>query len=286
MTQTNESKSIWYRLQNIPINVIQGLFLIAMIVPIIIPLKIPFGVTPPVQEFYDTITNLPEGSVVVYSMQLISFNYGDCAPSVASILNLLYNSPNKLKVLLIFPSSSAPMMFDIMLTEYEVKVPEWRTYGEDWARFDYYAGLEQGFSVLVDDWKKIYPTDYYDTPIEELPVMDGINTADSWDLLIEVTSYTKIVEYEVRQAYARYGVPCLFAPAGMTLQTVIPYYPHISSGYVMGIGGAGQLNALQGISGTLVDTMGNAFSLMSIVAFIFSLIGVVAGFIESRKEEG
>jgi hypothetical protein len=283
MTASKEYKDIWRKLQSIPINVIQIIFVLAMVIPLLVPITIPYGVSPPVQQFYETITSLPEGSVVVFSMQLIPFNYGDLAPAVASILNLLMNSPNRLKVILIFSASDAPLMFDVMMKDYEIKIPEWRTYGKDWVRFGYYAGMEAGFAALCDNFAKVFPKDHYGTPINKIPMMENIKSAADWSLLIEATSYTAIIDYEVRQAYGRYGVPCAFAPAGMTVMTVIPYYPHISKGYVMGLGGAAQLNQLQGIKGTLVDSMGNAFSFMSLEGFILAIIGIVAGYMEHQK---
>jgi hypothetical protein len=145
--------------------------------------------------------------------------------------------------------------------------------------------MESGFAAMCDDFATVYQTDYYGTNIEELPMMQDIQTAADWDLLIEVTSYTAIIDYEVRQAYGRYGVLCAFAPAGMTVMSVIPYYPHISKGYIMGISGAAQLNQLQGIKGTLVDTMGNAFSFMSLWAFLLAILGIVGGYMETREGE-
>jgi hypothetical protein len=273
---TSEESNIWTTLMSIPDNVIQVVFLLCMIVPLLVPIGLPSGSSPPVQLFYDTVTSLPEGSVVVYSMQLIPFNYGDCAPSVAAIANLLYNSPNNLRVILLFPAADGPIMYDIMAEDYTINIPEWREYGVDWVRFGYYAGLEQGFAALVDDTKTIYPNDYYGTPFEEIPMMADIPNASEWDLLIEVTSYTAIVDYEVRQAYGRYGVPCLFAPAGMTVMSVIPYYPHISRGYVMGLSGAAQLNSLTGVEDKLGASMGDAFSFMSLEGFILAIIGIIA----------
>lgn len=278
MTSSSEENTIWDKLMSIPDNAIQIVFLLCMIVPLLVPLTIPYGVTPPTKAFYDTINALPEGSVVLYSMQLIPFNYGDCAAATASIFNLLINAPNNLRVILVFPASDGPLMFDIMSADYEILMPEWRKYGEDWVRFGYYAGMEQGFATLCDDMKTIFPSDYFDNPFDDLPMMSDIKSAADWDLLIEVTSYTAIVDYEVRQAYGRYGVPCLFAPAGMTVMSIIPYYPHISKGFVMGLSGAAQLNSLQGISGTLVDLMGNSFSFMTLEAFILAILGIVSGY--------
>jgi hypothetical protein len=257
-----------------------------MVVPLLVPMNIPYGVTPPVKLFYDTITELPEGSVVAFTIQLIPFNYGDLAPATAAIYNLLMNSPNHLKVVILFSGRDAPLSFDIMYQEYELQVPEWREYGVDWVRLGYYPGMEQGFSLLVDDMKAVYPTDYLGTPYDEIPMLADIKSAADWDVMIEVSSWNALMDYDVRQAYGRYGVPVLFAPAGMTAQSAVQYYPYISKGYIMGIGGAAQLNALLGIKGTLVERMGNSFQFMSLLAFIIPAIGIIGRYMERRDKGG
>jgi hypothetical protein len=69
----------------------------------------------------------------------------------------------------------------------------------------------------------------------------------------------------------------------MTVMTVIPYYPHISKGFVMGLSGAAQLNQLQGIHTATLDKFAAAFSFMSLEAFILAVVGIVAAYMESRE---
>jgi hypothetical protein len=282
MSQSDENGSIWKRIQSIPDNVVMGVFILTMVVPLLVPVSLPAGITPPVRQFHEYIENMPDGSVVVFATQLIPFNYGDNAPSTAAVFNFLINSPN-LKVILVFESADAPIMFDITSEEYGIVIPEWRKYGEDWVRFGFYPGLESGVSVLADDISAMYSTDYFGTPIEELPMMEDIKSAADFDLWVQVTSWTYVAEYIVRQIYARYGVPIAFSPAGMTIMTVIPYYPHITPGFVMGLSGAPQLNQLTGFKSELGNSLANAFSFMVLWTIILAILGVVGGIMEERS---
>jgi hypothetical protein len=187
---------------------------------------------------------------------------------------------------MVFESADAPIMFDITSEEYGIVIPEWRKYGEDWVRFGYYPGLESGVSVLADDISAMYSTDYYGTPIEDLPIMDDVKTAADFDLWVQVTSWTYVAEYIVRQIYARYGVPIAFSPAGMTIMTVIPYYPHITPGFVMGLSGAPQLNQLTGFESELGNSLANAFSFMVLWTIVLAVLGVVGGIMEERSSSG
>jgi len=89
------------------------------------------------------------------------------------------------------------------------------------------------------------------------------------------------VDYEVRQAYGRYNIPLLFAPAGMTVMSVIPYYPFAVKGYITGLSGAAQLEALLGIV-SMTSKMGNSFSFMTLEAFALAIIGIIGDLMERR----
>ena len=152
----------------------------------------------------------------------------------------------------------------------------------DYVELGWYVGGETGFATLLDDFATIFPEDRYGTPSEELPILDNINTGNDIDVIIASTSLSALVDYEVRQAYSRYNIPLLFAPAGMTVMSVIPYHPYAVKGYITGLSGAAQLEAITGIH-TLSSKMGTSFSFMTLLAFVLAVLGIIGGYMESRE---
>lgn len=277
----NKADSIWVKIQNIPTLHIQVIFVLLIVMPLLLGISIPSTPSAPVREYYDFLVNLPEDSIVVFNSQMSGWNYGDCAPGCAATMNLIFNAPNNLKLVVIFTGSDGPMFWDIMKNDFSVTIPPHIVYGEDYIEFGWYTGGETGFSTLLDDFWTMFPEDRYGTPNEELQLAGKIRTGDDMATIIASTSLSALADYEVRQAYGRYDIPLLFAPAGMTVMSVIPYYPYAVKGYITGLSGAAQLESLLGVT-SLTSKMGTSFSFMSLWAFILAILGIVGGYMQSR----
>jgi len=276
-----KSESIWVKIQKIPLIPIQLAFVVVIIIPLITGITFPLTPSTPVKQYYNFIRDLPDESVILFNSQMYGWNYGDCAPGCAATMNLILHSPNNLKVIIIFQSSDGPMFWDTMKEGFGVKLPPDKTYGVDYVEFGWYVGDERGFATLIDDFRAMFPEDRFGTPTDEIPMMENVNSAEDFATIIASTSLSALADYEVRQAYGRYGTPLLFAPAGMTVMSVIPYYPYAVKGYITGLSGAAQLEALMGYRG-LASKMGNAFSFMTLEAFILAILGIVGGYMERR----
>lgn len=279
---SENTKSIWVKLQNIPNNAILTVFTICMILPVLVPLNLPIGVPTMTQEFYDYILDLPDGSTVVYMSQLSGFNYGDLAPLCAATLNLVWNAPNNLKVIMVFQSADAVNFWQIMKDTYDLELPSDKIYGVDYVEFGFFIGAERGWATTCDDFRAMFPTDRFGTPVEDLPIMEGVYTASDWDLLLFPNSWTGLMDYIIRHAYGRYRVPVMIMPAGMCAMSAAAYYPHVSPGMPIGAGGGAQLEKLQGYS-SWGTTIADAFSLMSALTVILGCMMIVGDYMERRS---
>lgn len=278
-----KTDSIWVKMQKIPIIPLQILFVLLIIFPLVAGITIPSIPSTPVKEYYEFFIALPEGSVILFNSQMYGWNYGDCAPGCAATMNLILNAPNNLKLVVIFASSDGLLFWDTMKDQFGVEIPEDKKYGEDYVELGWYVGDETGFSTLLDEFQTIFPEDRYGTPAEELPIIKDIQTGDYFATIVASTSLSSLVDYEVRQAYGRYDIPLLFAPAGMTVMSVIPYYPYAVKGYITGLTGAAQLETIIGME-TLTSRMGTSFSFMTLEAFVLAILGIVGGYMQSREE--
>jgi hypothetical protein len=284
MVEGKKSDSIWVKMQSIPLIPIQLIFVLLIILPLLLGITIPSTPSTPVREYYNFLNNLPEGSVVVFNSQMYGWNYGDCAPGCAATMNMILRAPNKLKLIVMFVSSDGPMFWDTMKADFGVELPSHTVYGEDYVELGWYVGGETGFSTLLDDFQTIFPEDRYGTPASELPILENVHSGDDIATIIASTSLSALVDYEVRQAYSRYDIPLLFAPAGMTVMSVIPYHPYAVKGYITGLSGAAQLESLINMP-TLTSKMGTSFSFMTLEAFVLAILGIVGGYMQSKESE-
>jgi hypothetical protein len=277
------SENIWVKIQKIPNQAILAVFTILMVLPVLMPLNVPIGVPTMTKQFYDYILDLPDGSVILYMSQLAGFNYGDLAPLCAATLNLVLNSPNDLKVIMVFAYADCVNFWDIMKTTYGIDLPPGKEYGVDYVEFGFYIGAERGWATTCDDFKTMFPADRFGTPIEELPIMDGVKTAADWDLILFPNSWSGLIDYIVRHAYGRYHVKTLIMPAGMCAMSAAAYYPHVSPGMPIGAGGGAQLEKLQGYK-SWGTTMSDSFSLMSLMTVVLACLQIIGDYMERRSK--
>ena len=281
---TENKDNIWVKIQNIPNQAILAVFTIFMVIPVLMPLNLPIGVPIMTQEFHDYLLNMPEGSKIVFMSQLSGFNYGDLAPLCAATLQLVTNSPNHLKVIMVFQSADCVQFWDIMKETYGWQLPPDREYGVDYVEFGFYIGAEMGWATTCDNFKAMFPKDRFGTPIEDLPIMEGIVTAADWDLMLFPNSWTGLMDYIIRHAYGRYGVKVMLMPAGMCAMSAAAYYPHVSPGFPIGAGGGAQLEKLQGYK-SWGTTMADAFSLMSLLTVGLACLRIVGDYMVRRSQK-
>jgi hypothetical protein len=281
MTEINKD-TIWDKIQQIPITPLRLLFILLIIAPLVLNIQIPLSPSTPTRQYYDFIRGLPDGSVVLFDSQLYGWNYGDCAPGAAATMNLILNSPNNLKLVVVFEGSDGPLWWKTMQSDYKVSIPSNKQYGVDYVQYGWYLGDERGFTSLLDDFWAYYPQDYFGTATQDIPMMQNIHSGKDFAVCISSTSLSALIDFEVRQAYGRYNIPLLSAPAGMTVMSVIPYYPYAVKGYITGLSGAAQLEAISGRIG-LASLEGNSFSFMTLEAFALAILGIVGGYMTSRR---
>lgn len=279
---SEKTESIWVKLQKIPNTAILAVFTIFMILPVLLPLNLPIGIPVMTKEFHDYLLEMPEGSTIVFMSQLSGFNYGDLAPLCAATLKLVTNSPNHLKVIMVFQSAGCVPFWDIMKNTYDWELPPDREYGVDYVEFGFFIGAERGWATVCDDFRAMFPSDRFDTPVEDLPIMDGIYSASDWDLILFPNSWTGLMDYIIRHAYGRYGVKVMIMPAGMCAMSAAAYYPHVSPGMPIGAGGGAQLEKLQGYK-SWGTTVADSFSLMSILTVVLGCVAIIGDYMERRS---
>jgi hypothetical protein len=61
-----------------------------------------------------------------------------------------------------------------------------KKYGEDWVNLGYIAGVETAIAAFTKDIRALVKTDLFGTPIDQLPMMKGVNKAEDISLIIPI----------------------------------------------------------------------------------------------------
>jgi len=270
------SESIWDRLQMIDRRVFYWILFVALMIPFIRPLQLPVIVTPSTKGLYDELSKVQTGDVCLLSISSGVSAWGDCLPAMVASVKMLVRQEAKIIVW-----GMGHVDVDITWNEIMAKVPELTetyTYGEDYAYFGYLPTQETTIALLGSNVRGVFAMDKYDTPIDDLPVMQGVNIANDFRLVL--TSDTGDVgSYYIRQWYTNYQTPVAEIGIAMLGSSYMPYFRSGEIfGMTVGSRGGAELEKLIGSPGdaTIVMDSINVSHVLVVIAVILANVGFFA----------
>ena len=155
---------------------------------------------------------------------------------------------------------------------------------EDYVLLGFRPGNEAIVKGLESDLRKVFTVDAEQTPIDDIPMMEGINSLNDFQFI-----FTGSAGYPGTFEWVQYGGD----PTGVTLSSgttsiqvneVMPYVKNEQlKGILAGMPGAAEYEALIGIRGIATNGMA-AQSYGHIVIVLFIILGNLAYFITQRRE--
>lgn len=105
--------------------------------------------------------------------------------------------------------------------------------GEDWVFLGFQTPPVVVMLGIGEDIKEVYPTDYYGTPSDEIPMLENVTNYDDIGLLVALAGNTLPVSW-VTYAGTRYDVPIA---TGVTAVSAADFYPYLQTGQFIGMMG-------------------------------------------------
>jgi hypothetical protein len=248
------------------------------------PLGLPIAVTEKTRTGYDYIETLQPGDVALLKGSFGATgvnNYNPCMLAHTIHLHRL-----GCKALYYTSASDGVEMWFRMMDQFKPDEKGW-VYGEDYVFFGIISGGESTIAAMMADMKGTKPTDYYGTPLEELPLMQQVNGAVDLKLVC-VYSGGDDNESWIRQAYTRYGTPVLTTTVAVCTVSLMPFW---TSGQLIGLN-----NDVVGVAEyeSLIDFKGRAtqicdvLSLAQTVVLAFMVtanLGLLGRYLTSRNQK-
>jgi len=204
---------------------------LSVLIPLIKPnwLSLPIKIDQNTEIVFDTVSNLKEGDKV-----LLSFAYGastkpEIHPMAVALLKHLFSKGVYVYIVSLWPEG--PIMANQALSDalnsrlFADSVPEY-------VQFDYKVG---GFVVIkgiADNFREIYKQDINGNSIDEINIMNGINSVEDFDLVFDFSAGVPGNAEWVQYACDPKGVPL---SSGCTSIMVTDAIPYIESGQLKGI---------------------------------------------------
>jgi uncharacterized protein YneF (UPF0154 family) len=256
--------------------------------------QIPIPVNSEVRSVYDKIESLPEGSIVFLGIDYDPSTQAELHPMTYAMMEHCFR--RKLRVLTAALSQNGPGMAEQIFLNVTDSMKLAKTYnGVEYPARDIIRGVDYVFlgykpyyqlTILSmgQNFRIPYPTDYYGTRLDSIPMMQGVNNYSQVAFVCDLTA-GNVADAWISYGQSRFNFELAL---GLTGVMAADYYPFLNSGQLIGIMGglfgAAQYEQLADNPGLAKDGMRvQVFAHLVIILFI---IIANVGFFVSRRKQG
>ena len=277
--------SAWEKLTAIPREIVLGLVLIMMIIPTLKPLGLPLMVGTMAIDWYDTVDDLPEGSIVLFDIGFGAGGYPSLGPATIAAFHQFFEK--NLKIIIMATQVEGSMMYPLIMEAVKPETSYGAVYGEDYVFLGFIAGEQTAMAGVLGDLHALVSTEYTGTPIGQINLLKDVKGADDFDLVAYITTSGNISEGWVYQAYSAYGMDVVGGFLSMMTTSMKPYYDTGQLlGLLDGVKGAADLEFLTQHPGDAIRSS-DVLSFTQTLVLIFIVIGNISyfGARAAKKEE-
>ena len=274
-------ESIWARLLNLDRRWIYLVIGIVTFLPILVMVDMPVKITPEVKSVYDRIESLPEGTVIMIPMEYSPDTMAELQPMARAVLRHCFS--RGLKVL-----STSLQIQGVLLIEQDLRTVAnefGKVYGKDYVFLGYKPYPDNVILNMGENFRVSFPLDYYNNPLDSLPMMAGINNYSNVACIVNINA-TSGVDSWITFANGRYGADLAL---GVTAVIATDYYAFLQSGQLFGLmgglKGAAEYERLIGKKGVANRAM-TSVSVAHIFIILFILIGNIAFIAVGKGKRG
>ncbi|RKZ31010.1 hypothetical protein DRQ36_03595 [bacterium] len=279
MAEDARKKTFWERLIQIDRRVIYLIIALAMILPFFFQMGLPIPVTKEVKDIYDHIEALTPNDVVILSADFDPSVSPELLPMFDALFRHCLKKDVKTIAMSLYiqgPGLIAPIIQEAAKDYQKVN-------GVDYVFMPWIYGYTLVVMDMMEDLKATFPTDYYGTRIEDIPIVKKIENYEDYDLIVCFTGSSSYAWW-LLYAHEPYGVPMA---TGVTAVSAADIYPYIQSGQYIGmlggLKGAAEYETL--INEKRMATMGmEAQNWAHIVIILFIIIGNIGYMAIARKK--
>jgi hypothetical protein len=271
------------KLMKIDRRILYLLLFISVFYIIMNPIGLPIQINPASRALVATIKALPDGSTVFFSSDFSTQGKVEVFPECIAAVRLLIQK----KVNIVFASFIVaegalwpPQVLQVLSKE--VDAANYK-YGVNYVFLGYYPGGETSVAAFSSNIRSIATTDYYNTPIDQIPLMKDLNKITDFKLAI-VTGSAGLGTM-ITQMQTPYKMPMVFMTMGVDYVAVVKYYTSKEIlGLTSGLQGAAEMELILGTPGAGAASM-DALSVSHLLVVFLVILGNIGYFkINWRKK--
>jgi hypothetical protein len=285
MATNDKPKSVYERMLTIDRRWIFLLLAIVVVAVYLGHLSVPVHVTDEVRNIYNRIESLKEGDAILLAIDYDPSTLAELHPMTYTVLKQCYRK--KVRVLVTALHQNGPGMADQAIretvAEFEAEHPGAKiTYGTDIVFLGYKPYPAIVINSLGQDFHISFPTDYYNTSIDSLPLTQRVHNLTDLAAIVDISG-TSATDYWISYGAAAYNVPLAI---GVTGVMATDYYPYLQSGRIFGLmgglKGAAEYEQLAKSPGKAVAGMAMQMG-AHLLIILFIIIGNIGYFVTRNK---
>lgn len=270
------------KLQSLDIRILYVILVVSILVPLYKPLGLPLRVGDPARMAFDYVDSLPAGSIAVICADVAPSSEAENWPQTLAVAKHMMAKGIKIMIITLLPEG---VMYGNRLAK-EIAPDYGYVYGTDIVLMPYRAGQETAVQAFGEDLRGMYDTDYYNTPITDLPLMNSINGIQDVAMCATFSS-GDTGWWFVRQIEAKFGTPVV---AGTVGPGIVGHLVFLSSGQLKGLlggmAGAAEYEYLSKTPGKALAAM-DAQSIGHVYFIILMVISNIVFFaVQSARRKG
>jgi len=220
--------SIWDKLASMDRRWVYFFFVVVTVVPTLFPMSLPINITPYHKTIYDFVEGLKPGDIVVMAVEYSASTMGELHPPFVAITKHLIKKD--LKAIFVGNTAESPMFAEKLVKMY---LDAGKEYGRDVVDLGFIPGEEQAITAMAESFSKTVAKDYRGIPIEDLPLMQEIDSAKDAAFIIQDSAGGLGPLGWIRQVHVPYKTPVATIVSQVMMPSALPYY---QAGQLIGVG--------------------------------------------------
>jgi len=220
------------------------LMLLAVAIPILLESQFPEKPTGLAHAVFDEIEKLKEGDRVLMAFDFDPASAGELGPMATSFSYHCAKKKLRMYYMALWPVGPQ-MIDDAIANVIERDFPE-MVYGEDYVNLGFKSGGEGVIKVVLTDIRQLFTTDALGTPIDDIPMMQGVENIRQMDLIVNVSAGSAGTKEWVQYAITPYpdDLRIVGGCTGVQAPLLYPYIPNQLRGLLGAIKGAAEYEEL------------------------------------------
>ena len=199
-----------------------------VLLPLLFPLKLPLSVSGPARNYYQTVENVPDGSIVVLAGDYDPASAPELVPMTSASIRHLFRKNCRIIALQLW--EGGPPLVDAAL--HRIGDELGKTYGVDYVNLGYKSGREAVMPSFGNSFSRTFPNDYSGTPVSTLPLMQQADNFSQTALFVNISAGYPGTKEWVQQVQGRFNVRMV---SGSTAVQAPEIYPYLQAGQVLGL---------------------------------------------------